>query len=125
MSGNCYIREGQIVQTREPADDVFTEAEGWHKSGATGLEAEIAAFKAALPGWWFTVGECQVSADASCGPTRQSEHIGLIAKDRRFDDGFHADLPQPALMSDALRNVRQQALKAIADVAAATAPPQP
>ena len=85
----------------------------WHTANPDGLEAAIVAFKAALPGWWFSVGECQVSADASCGPTRESEHINLIPKDQRFDDGFHADLLQPATMADALRNVQERALGAI------------
>lgn len=85
----------------------------WQTRAPEGLEEEIAAFKRQLPGWWFTVGECQVSADASCGPTRESEHISLIPLDRRFDDGFHADLPQPALMADALRSVMEAALDAI------------
>jgi len=87
----------------------------WHTSPATGLEAAIADFKVALPGWWFSVGECQVSADASCGPTRESEHIGLVSVDRRFDDGFHADLPQPATMADALRDVQTQAIAALSE----------
>ena len=85
----------------------------WQATRPDGLEDAIAAFKADLPGWWFTVGECQVSADASCGPTRESDAINLIPIDRRFDDGFHADLPQPATMADALLNVKHQALHAI------------
>jgi hypothetical protein len=93
----------------------------WKASEPTGLEAAIADFKAALPGWWFTVGECQVSADGSCGPTRESPHIALISGDRRFDDGFHADLPQPASMADALRDVMAQGLQAVA----ASTPPAP
>lgn len=84
----------------------------WHKTPAVGLESAIADFKAALPGYWFSVGECQVSADASCGPTTESADINLIKLDRIFDDGFHADLPQPATMADALRDVMQQALSA-------------
>ena len=81
---------------------------GWQEAPAAGLETAIDAFKVVLPGWWFTVGECQVSADASCGPTRESPDIGLIPIDRRFDDGFHADLPQPATMAEALRTVMAQ-----------------
>ncbi len=84
----------------------------WKTSAPEGLEAAIAEFKAMLPGWWYSTGECQVSADASCGPTRESPDIELIAKDRRFDDGFHADLLQPATLADALRDVMQQALDA-------------
>lgn len=89
----------------------------WQTSRPDGLEEAITAFKRQLPGWWFTVGECQVSADASCGPTRESPHIALIAKDRRFDDGFHADLPQPASMADALEAVTADALAAIEQIA--------
>lgn len=84
----------------------------WTTSPATGLEAAIAEFKAALPGWWFSVCECQVSADASCAPTSETPDIALIALDDRFDSGFHADLPQPATLADALRDVMRQALEA-------------
>ena len=86
----------------------------WRKTHPDGLEHAIYDFKRALPGWWFTVGECQVSADASCGPTRESDHIALIPLDKRFDDGFHADLPQPATMVEALDTVRAEAYAAIA-----------
>ena len=78
-----------------------------------GIEEAICLFKKSLPGWWYSVGECQVSCDASCGPTRESEHINLISVDRRFDDGFHADLPQPSSMTHALFDVLEQARKAI------------
>lgn len=87
--------------------------ETWKTSPATGPEAAIARFKADLPGWWFSVCECQVSADASCAPTRESEHIALVDADPRFDEGFHIDLPQPAALADALDTVREQALAAI------------
>ena len=88
---------------------------GWQTSPATGLEQAIADFKAALPGWWFTVGECHVSADASCAPTKEAPgHLALIPLDRRFDDGFHADLAQPATMAEALAIVQRDALDAIA-----------
>lgn len=91
----------------------MTEAEDWKTRQAVGLEAAIARFKRDLPGWWYRVCECQVSADASCGPTRESEHIGLIPKDKSFDDGFHADLDMPSTMANALDNVREKALAAI------------
>ena len=85
----------------------------WKASAPDGLEVAIAEFKHALPGWWYSVGECQVSADASCGPTREAREIALVASDRRFDEGFHADLEQPATMADALRDVMDQARTAI------------
>ena len=82
----------------------------WITAPATDLEAAIAEFKGQLPGWWFSVGECHISADASCAPTRESPDIKLVALDRRFDDGFHCDLEQPATMADSLRTVMREAL---------------
>lgn len=87
----------------------------WKTAPATDLEAAITEFKAALPGWWFSVCECQVSCDASCAPTVQSAHVDLVHVDDRFNDGFHADLPQPSTMADALRDVMGQALAVLAD----------
>lgn len=84
----------------------------WKDKPQTDLEAAIAEFKAALPGWWYSVCECQVSCDASCAPTTESPDIALIEKDRDFDGGFHVDLDQPSTLADALRNVMEQALAA-------------
>ena len=95
----------------------------WQQVPVEGLEQAIADFRQCLPGWWFTVGECQVSADASCGPTRESPDIELIPINRSFDDGFHADLPQPATMADALRNVIAQAQTAITNARASMTTP--
>lgn len=85
----------------------------WKTAPATDLEAAIARFKRDLPGWWFSVGECQVSCDASCAPTRESEHMALIPQDERFNSGFHVDDPQPSSLAKALDIVRKGALEAI------------
>lgn len=93
----------------------------WHTLPQTDLEAAISEFKASLPGWWYSVCECQVSCDASCAPTTESEHINLITTDFQgsgpsecpFDSGFHADLAQPSTLAQALRNVMHQALDEI------------
>lgn len=82
----------------------------WKAKPQFGLEAAIIEFKTALPGWWFSVCECQVSCDASCAPTTESPDVDLIERDRAFDSGFHADLPQPSTLAEALRDVMQQAL---------------
>jgi hypothetical protein len=89
------------------------ETTPWASTTAIGLEAAIAEFKAALPGWWFSVCECQVSCDASCAPTRDSPDIHRIehAGDC-WDAGFRADLPQPSTLAAALRDVMRQALDA-------------
>lgn len=86
----------------------------WKVAPATALELAIARFKHDLPGWWFSIGECQVSCDASCAPTPESPHIALIDRDDRFNSGFHADLEQPSTLAHALHAVRIEALEAIA-----------
>lgn len=86
----------------------------WQTAPATGLEAAVAEFKSRLPGWWYSVCECQVSCDASCAPTKESPHAAWAYDDPQFDGGFHADLDQPSTLADALRDVQQQALAAIA-----------
>lgn len=87
----------------------------WHTTPATDLEAAIARLKADLPGWWFTVGECQVSCDATVGPTRESEHIALAERGNDFDGGFSVDLAQPATLAQALDCAREDALAAISE----------
>lgn len=87
----------------------------WTTSPATGLEKQIADFKATLPGWWFSVCECQVSCDASCGPTREAAGFDMLlaSGDDRFNSGFHADLLQPDSLAGALWCVMFDALVAI------------
>lgn len=85
----------------------------WKTAPQDGLEAAIAEFKKNLPGWWFSVCECQVSCDASCAPTAESPDIErIVSAGDCWDDGFHADLPQPSTLAEALLNVMDQALKA-------------
>lgn len=76
------------------------------------LEETIRRFREALPGWWFSLGECDVSCDASCAPTRQSPDLALIPLDDRFNSGFHADVPQPSTLADALSIVMMEAVTA-------------
>jgi hypothetical protein len=65
-------------------DDRFWEALDY-------IEAAVFTFERLLPGWWYSVGDCSVSAHASCGPDRAWEDAALL-EDRLFDNGFHADL---------------------------------
>ena len=75
------------------------------------LPAAIAYFNSKLPGWWFSVGACHVSADASCAPdTAGVDHALLKIWD--FDAGFDVDLYPPATMADALRAVTDKAVAA-------------
>lgn len=72
------------------------------------LSAAIQEFEAALPGWWFSLGACSVSRDASCGPDRRGMDAKLL-EERQFDDGFHCDDADGSLASS-LRDVMRQAL---------------
>lgn len=93
------------------ADEAYSR--NWHTTPQQEIAAAIARFKRDLPGWWYSICECQVSCDASCAPTRESPHIRFIDDDPAFDKGFHVDLPQPSTLAEALDNVRVQALAAI------------
>ena len=86
--------------------------QAWPLDSHTGIEQVIANFRAALPNWWYSLGDCQVSCDASCAPTRESDDIDLIERDDRFNTGFHADLPQPSKLIFALTHVMHSALEA-------------
>ena len=79
------------------------------------LEQALEAFKAEFPGWWWMVGECRISCDASIamdkydiGPDGNHPDSDLIGY-RTFDDGFDADLPQPSTVVDALLHVMDEA----------------
>ena len=74
-------------------------AQAWPHDCHTGIESAIAEFRTRLPGWWYSLGECQVSCDASCAPTSHSGDTALIALDERFNSGFHADLTQPSTLA--------------------------
>lgn len=71
------------------------------------LAAVIAEFEQKLPGWWWSVGACSVSRDASCGPDRNGPD-GDLLDDREFDDGFHHD--GGGTVADSLRIIMEHAL---------------
>jgi len=80
------------------------------------LQAAIMEFEKELPGWWYSLGICSVSRDASCGPDITGPDAALL-KIRKFDNGFHCDDHHPnSTMADALRNAMAQALDAKAHV---------
>lgn len=80
-------------------------------------------FKAKLPGWWYSVCECQVSCDARCAPTTESPHIALVEFDNPFDSGFAVYFEQPSSLAAALRDVMEQALEAISEANPTTLEP--
>lgn len=96
---------------------IAPKEQAWPMDCHNGIETVIAAFRVALPNWWYSLGECQVSCDASCAPTSESDDIDLIEHDDRFNSGFHADLPQPSKLVFALTHVMHSALEAKASLA--------
>lgn len=72
------------------------------------FDEAIARFRAELPGWWWRIGDCHVSADASCGPHAGGPDADLL-QHRLFDDGFHVDLRQPACPTESLMAVLEEA----------------
>jgi hypothetical protein len=98
----------------EPACTQEVDGDPWQAEGrmtdADDLAAAIREFEAALPGWWWTVGSCGVSRDASCGPDLQGPDADLLAN-RAFDGGFHCD-DDDGTVAGSLRAVMQAALDA-------------
>jgi hypothetical protein len=85
----------------------------WHTTAHDDLPAAIAELKAALPGWWYSVCECQVSCDATIAPTVESPDIIRAEFGSPFDHGFDVALPQPSTLAQALRHVTREALEAM------------
>ena len=88
---------------------------GWNTDTADFAQA-VADFEAALPGFWWSVGQCSVGAHASCavdGRGVQADLLAGVKQGQLFDAGFHCDTDggSPA---EALRDVMQQALDFIA-----------
>ena len=74
------------------------------------LAAAVAEFERRLPGWWWIIGSCSVSRDASCAPDRNGCDRALLSQ-RLFDNGFHCDDLEGSPASS-LRDVMEQALAA-------------
>jgi hypothetical protein len=79
------------------------------------FEQALARFKAEFPGWWWKVGECRISCDATIALDkhdvgRDGDHPdGDLVCYRTFDDGFEVDLPQPSTIVQALLHVMNKA----------------
>jgi hypothetical protein len=84
---------------------------GWNTDAAEFAKA-VTEFETALPGFWWSVGQCSVGAHASCavdGRGSQADLLIGVKAGEPLDDGFHCDTTggSPA---EALRSVMQQAL---------------
>lgn len=74
------------------------------------LSNAVQRLKRELPGWWFTLGECSVSCDATIGPDVAYCPKWMLDA---YDGGFDCDIRQPSTLADALNGAIDEALKAI------------
>lgn len=77
------------------------------------LAQAIEEFEHKMPGWWWSVGHCELTRDASCGPDFRVLGMGhpFITE---FDSGFHWD--GEGTLADSLMNVMAQAVAAVASL---------
>ncbi len=90
----------------------ISETAGWQPEFKADLVSALARLERELPGWWWRVGACHVSADATIGPDSAGPDAWLlyIGATRVFDEGIDCDLKQPATCGAALNSVIDQAL---------------
>lgn len=89
---------------------------GWGTDTAD-FAAAVSEFEAALPGFWWSVGQCSVGAHASCavdGSGVQSHLLVGVKAGEPLDVGFDCDT-DGGTPAEALRNVMQQALAYMKD----------
>jgi hypothetical protein len=85
---------------------------GWNTDTKDFAKA-VAEFEAALPGFWWSVGQCSIGAHASCavdGAGCQADLLDGVEAGDRLGVGFHCDT-RGGPPSEALRDVMQQALE--------------
>lgn len=103
MTDTTLSYSGMIDFLRSDATDTDKEAElaktiGWfHVQGALAdlMKAQL-LFTRHLPDWWWRLGDCRKSADASCGPELEtSDHLRFekhgIPDDFSFDNDHETD----------------------------------
>jgi len=114
LASACEMASGPNIALEQAIALAVYGAEATDVTGITVIDgiawrvpaytASLDAAKTLIPaGWWWSTGDCSVSADASCGPD-----VAHCSKDMRvrFDDGILIDQPSTpalALCSVALR----------------------
>jgi hypothetical protein len=86
--------------------------QGWN-TDTQDFAAAVAEFEAALPGFWWSVGQCSVGAHASCavdGKGCQAHLLDGVKAGEPLDEGFHRDT-QGGTPAEALRDVMRQAVE--------------
>lgn len=91
-----------------PASVTYT----WCRQESTaGIGEAIERLYRELPGWWFSLGNCHVSADATVGPDRIGPDRALL-RFEEFDNGVDGSLLHPATLAEALHNAIDNAIAA-------------
>ena len=103
---NDVARDARSVSSPEAAG-----RSAWPELEASDLALAVSIIEREMPGWWWSGGVCSVSAHASCGPDAAGPDADLLMI-KLFDEGFHADCPQPVQLADALRLAFTQAWQA-------------
>ncbi|MDO9381880.1 MAG: hypothetical protein Q7T86_03360 [Hyphomicrobiaceae bacterium] len=85
---------------------------GWMPEDVEALAIAIRRVETRLPGWWWRVGACHVSADATLAPDSKGPDAHLAEYGNNFDGGFDCDLAQPATCAQALNQCIDMALAA-------------
>lgn len=90
---------------------------GWNTDVAL-LAKAVFEFESALPGFWWSVGQCSVGAHASCAVDGNGCQADLLVgvkggTDNPLDTGFHCDT-KGGYPHEALNNVMHQALAFLA-----------
>ncbi len=82
----------------------------WQPEDVDDLASAIREFEAKLPGWWWSIGSCSVSRDATCGVDRTGPD-GDLVREPLFGDALSYDDPNGST-ADALRRVMADAIHA-------------
>ena len=89
----------------------------WQPEDTAGLAAAIERCEKELPGWWWSVGACSVSSDATVRTGRATVGpdplgvLGHVLDDPVCDAGFDCDLRQPSSCAIALNGAIDMALE--------------
>lgn len=103
--------KGELAKVPLGIEPSTGPAQGW-ATDAIAFAQAVAEFEHALPGFWWSVGQCSVGAHASCavdGQGCQASLLDGVAAGEPFDEGFHCDT-RGGSPAEALRAVMQQAL---------------
>ena len=87
LAGRQKEMDKRVVRPLNPRqdDNKLIEDESKPPSLKLSCVSHIGEFQSALPGWWFSVGTCSLTQDASCGP----DHTGPDAERRSRRDPRH------------------------------------